>query len=523
MMKNCTSDTRTPVLLCILDGWGHREDGTDNAIARAVTPNWDRFTASCPMALLGTSGLDVGLPDGQMGNSEVGHMTIGSGRVILQDLPRINSEIKDKTLAKNATLGKLISDLKESGGTCHLAGLLSPGGVHSHQDQMVALCEILDSAGVPVALHGFMDGRDTPPTSGADFLAEVLDKLDALENVSIASLCGRYFAMDRDNNWDRVSLAYNALFHAQGTATELNAAMMRVAYEAGENDEFLKPRVAPSYAGIKDGDAVLVANFRADRARELLHAILDIDFDGFDRGRRPALCNVSGMVEYSAKLSKVMPALYPPVEIRNTLGDVVARAGKTQLRIAETEKYAHVTFFLNGGEEQVFEGEERILVPSPKVATYDLQPEMSAPEVKQKLIEAIEGGKFDLIVVNFANPDMVGHTGVMEAAIQAVQTIDTCIGDLQKAVTSVHGTMFITADHGNIELMKDPKTQKPHTAHTTNLVPFLMAASNTNATLQNGTLADIAPTLLKVMGLQIPEDMSGKVLIKDPQEDRAVS
>jgi 2,3-bisphosphoglycerate-independent phosphoglycerate mutase len=388
---------------------------------------------------------------------------------------------------------------------------------------MVALCEILAAAGIPVALHGFMDGRDTPPTSGADFLADVTNQLSALKNVSLATLCGRYFAMDRDNNWDRVSLAYNALFRGQGTTAVLDAAMMHAAYEAGENDEFLKPRIAPEYDGVKDGDAVLVANFRADRARELLHAILDEDFDGFNRGRKPALCNVSGMVEYSAQLSEKMPALFPPVEINNTLGDVVARAGKTQLRIAETEKYAHVTFFLNGGEEQVFDGEERILVPSPKVATYDLQPEMSAPEVKQNLIEAIESRKFDLIVVNFANPDMVGHTGVMAAAIEAVQTIDACIGDLQQAVKSAKGTMFITADHGNIELMKDPKTQKPHTAHTTNLVPFLLAAGNTNATLQNGTLADIAPTLLTIMGLQIPADMSGKVLINDPQEDRAVS
>jgi len=522
-MKNADKISKKPVLLCILDGWGYREDQTDNAIARGNTPNWDRFVSTRPMSLLGTSGLDVGLPDGQMGNSEVGHMTIGSGRVILQDLPRINSAIEDGSLANNKTLASLIEKLKKTGGTCHIAGLLSPGGVHSHQKHIIALAKIIAASGIKVDIHGFMDGRDTPPTSGAGFISELNEALLHSKNIRLATLCGRYFAMDRDNNWDRVKLSYDAIFHGTGDVASLSAETLRAAYDTGENDEFLKPRIAEGYSGIAEGDAFLSANFRADRARQFLDAITDPDFTGFDRGAQPKLAAIVGMVEYSAKLAKVIPALFPPVDIQNTLGDVVSKAGKTQLRIAETEKYAHVTFFLNGGEEQVFPGEERILIPSPKVATYDLQPEMSAPEVKQNLIDAIESGKFDLIVVNFANPDMVGHTGVMSAAIEAVETIDKCIGDLTQAVETAGGTMFITADHGNIELMKDQTTHKPHTAHTTNLVPFVLSAGDKNQRLENGTLADIAPTLLAVLGLDIPAEMTGKVLLTGIQEDRVVS
>ena len=522
-MKNADKISKKPVLLCILDGWGYREEDTDNAIARGNTPNWDRFVKTRPLSLLGTSGLDVGLPDGQMGNSEVGHMTIGSGRVILQDLPRINAAITDGTLATNKTLATLIQKLKDTGGTCHIAGLLSPGGVHSHQDHIIALAKIVAASGINVEIHGFMDGRDTPPTSGSSFVAAANDALSQNANIRLATLCGRYFAMDRDNNWDRVKLSYDAIFHGTGDTADLSEKMLLAAYESGENDEFLKPRIANGYSGIAAGDAFLSANFRADRARQFMDAITDPKFAGFDRGVQPQLAAIAGMVEYSAKLAKVIPALFPPIDIQHTLGDVVSKAGKTQLRIAETEKYAHVTFFLNGGEEQVFEGEERILIPSPKVATYDLKPEMSAPEVKQNLIEAIESGKFDLIVVNFANPDMVGHTGVMEAAIKAVETIDTCIGDLTETVEAAGGTMFITADHGNIELMKDQKTHQPHTAHTTNLVPFVLSAGDQSQRLRNGTLADIAPTLLSVLGLDIPTEMTGKVLLSKTQEDRVVS
>jgi len=512
MIKKADTPAPKPIMLCILDGWGHSEQTVDNAIARANTPNWDKLVQTRPMSLLSTSGMDVGLPEGQMGNSEVGHMTIGSGRVILQDLPRISADIASGALASNPTLLTLITKLKASGGTCHIAGLLSPGGVHSHQNHIIALAKILSEAGIPVAIHGFLDGRDTPPGSGSGFVAYVQDRISAMKNVRLATLCGRYFAMDRDNNWDRVELAYNALFNAAGTRVTLSSDSVEAAYAKGESDEFLKPQIAENYQGIKDGDALLTANFRADRTRQFLTAVTDPDFTGFNRHSQPNLCSVTGMVEYSADLSSVVPALFAPVEITNTLGQVVADAGLRQLRIAETEKYAHVTFFLNGGAEGLFDGEERILVPSPKVATYDLQPEMSAPEVKDKLVAAIKAGRFDLIIVNFANPDMVGHTGVMAAAIEAVEVIDGCIGELSAAMTDAGGVMFVTADHGNIELMRDPETHKPHTAHTTNLVPFVLATGAGNWTLDNGTLADIAPTILCFMGLPIPQEMSGKVL-----------
>ncbi|PHQ69357.1 MAG: phosphoglycerate mutase (2,3-diphosphoglycerate-independent) [Sneathiella sp.] len=518
-MTNRSEKTpKTPVLLCILDGWGHSETDLDNAIAAGNTPNWDRLSSTRPHSLLGTSGQDVGLPDGQMGNSEVGHMTIGSGRVVLQDLPRVNRAIETGELDDNPGIQDLIAKLMASGGACHIAGLLSPGGVHSHQDHMFALARILDNAGIKVELHGFLDGRDTPPTSGADFVAKLDDQLGTLKNARIATLCGRYFAMDRDNNWDRVVLAYKAMFDAAGDNFTSAADAVRSAYETGETDEFIKPLITAGYNGIKDGDGFIMANFRADRAREMMIAMTDTEFDGFDRGRQPALAALNGMVEYSSALAKSVSAFFPPVEVLNTLGDVVSKSGRTQLRIAETEKYAHVTFFLNGGEEKIFEGEERILVPSPKVATYDLQPEMSAPEVEAKLTAAIESRKFDLIIVNFANPDMVGHTGVMSAAIKAVEVIDGIIGRLAEAVTAVNGAMLITADHGNIEQMKDPATHKPHTAHTTNLVPFVLAAGGKTNRLENGTLADIAPTLLTLMGMDIPKDMTGRNLIKAGEE-----
>jgi len=525
-MTNADTLKNRPVLLCILDGWGHREDHTDNAIARAITPNWDRMVANRPMSLLSTSGPDVGLPDGQMGNSEVGHMTIGSGRVVFQDLPRINQAIETGALAKNKNLQDLISQLKTSGGTCHVVGLLSPGGVHSHQDHMLALCLILSDAGIPVAVHGYTDGRDTPPGSSAGFVSDVAAQLGRMKNAKLATLCGRYFAMDRDNNWDRVQKAYDAMFSATGTTMTDPTEAMNAAYESGENDEFLSPLIAEGYDGVKDGDAVLAANFRSDRTRQYLTAITTPDFDGFDTTQQPKLCAVVGMVQYSSALAPLVPALFPPVDIPNTLGHVVSKAGLRQLRIAETEKYAHVTFFLNGGEEDIFPGEERILIPSPKVATYDLQPEMSAPEVKANLLDAINGDQFDLIIVNFANPDMVGHTGVMEAAIKAVETMDDCIGDLSAAIEKAGGTMFITADHGNIELMKDQTTQKPHTAHTTNRVPFVMAAGDETSSLENGSLADIAPTILSLMGVEIPKEMTGKILIThttDQSSSRAVS
>ncbi|WP_334128364.1 2,3-bisphosphoglycerate-independent phosphoglycerate mutase [Sneathiella sp.] len=509
-----SSSAPRPVVLCILDGWGHSETSIDNAIAAGNTPNWDQLLATRPHSLLSTSGADVGLPDGQMGNSEVGHMTIGSGRIILQDLPRINREIETGALAKNPELVDLIARLKASGGACHIGGLLSPGGVHSHQDHMAALAKIMDDAGVTVHLHGFMDGRDTPPKSGAGYTESLLQQIAGLKNTRLSTLVGRYFAMDRDTNWDRVEKGYNAIFSAEGAPFDDPVAALQAAYAAGETDEFIAPRVARGYSGITDGDAFIMANFRADRARELLIAIVDDGFTGFARKKRPALAAVKGMIEYSADLSKSVPALFPPVDVRETLGEVVAKTGRTQLRIAETEKYAHVTFFLNGGEERVYTGEERILVPSPKVATYDLKPEMSAYEVLDKLVGAVKSEKFDLIVVNFANPDMVGHTGVMEAAVRAVEVIDDCVGQLATAVASVGGALLITADHGNIELMRDPETNAPYTSHTTNLVPLVLAVGGAeNARLANGTLADLAPTVLALMDLDIPSEMGGANLI----------
>tara|TARA_R100000005_G_C5003717_1_gene212290 strand:+ start:2228 stop:3814 length:1587 start_codon:yes stop_codon:yes gene_type:complete len=507
-----------PVLLCILDGWGHSNTPVDNAIAVGKTPNWDNMLATRPHSLLGTSGADVGLPDGQMGNSEVGHMTIGSGRVILQDLPRINREIATGELAKNPELLDLIQKLKASGGACHIAGLLSPGGVHSHQDHMAALARIMDDAGISVHLHGFMDGRDTPPTSGAGYTKDLLTQIAPLKNCALSTLVGRYFAMDRDTNWDRVEKAYNALFSAEGTPFTDPVAELEAAYAAKETDEFIKPRIATGYKGFQDGDAFIMANFRADRARELLTAITDDAFTGFTRKARPALVAIKGMVEYSSALAAAVPALFPPIEVKKTLGEVVAKAGKTQLRIAETEKYAHVTFFLNGGEERVYNGEERILVPSPKVATYDLKPEMSAYEVLDNLLKAIKSEKFDLIVVNFANPDMVGHTGIMDAAVKAVEVIDDCIGQLSSAIADAGGAMLITADHGNIELMRDPETDAPYTSHTTNLVPLVLAVGGAqDARLEKGTLADLAPTVLNLMGLTIPSEMSGANLIHEKE------
>ena len=526
MTDTAHQTAKRPVVLCILDGWGYREELTNNAIALGKTPVWDKLVAEHPMSLLSTSGEDVGLPDGQMGNSEVGHMTIGSGRVILQDLPRINSDIHTGALKENANLKELIAKLKISGGTCHIAGLLSPGGVHSHQDHLIALAQILDAEGIPVNMHGFMDGRDTPPTSGGDFVNSVEAELSKLTNAKIATLCGRYYAMDRDKNWDRVSKAWNAIFHGAGAKMTSASQAIRTAYEEEEKDEFLNPRIRDGYKGIRDGDAFLMANFRADRARQFLTALVEEDFDDFDRGDLPSLASVTGMIEYSADLAPLIPALFPPVNVINTLGEVVSKAGKSQLRIAETEKYAHVTFFLNGGEESVYQGEERILVPSPKVATYDLQPEMSAPEVLEKLVDAVNSDRFDLIVVNFANPDMVGHSGILEAAIKAVETVDNCLEVLGKAVDEAEGVMLVTADHGNIELMKDPVSDKPHTAHTTNLVPLVLAVGDKSLTLKNGTLADLAPTVLDFMKLEIPKEMSGKVLTSlsdQTQETRAAS
>ncbi|WP_404381253.1 2,3-bisphosphoglycerate-independent phosphoglycerate mutase [Caenispirillum salinarum] len=503
-----------PVVLCILDGWGHREEREDNAIALAKTPNWDRLVASCPKALVETSGNAVGLPEGQMGNSEVGHMNIGAGRVVMQDLPRIDSAIEDGSFFSNPELTAFIDALKTTGGTAHLMGLMSPGGVHSHQDHMVALAKACSEAGVKVRVHAFMDGRDTPPESGKDFLARFLKDIDGLAGVSVATVSGRYFAMDRDNRWDRVQKAYDAIVDGTGATHPDALELVGSSYSDGKTDEFIVPAIIGDYAGAKDGDGVLFANFRADRAREITQALLDEGFDGWARSRVVDFAAAAGMTEYSKAHTKWLTALFPPETLTGILGQVVADAGLKQLRIAETEKYAHVTFFLNGGEETVYPGEERILVPSPKVATYDLQPEMSAPEVTDKLVEAIEGGSFDLIVVNFANGDMVGHTGMLDAAMKAAETVDMSLGRLEEALKKAGGTMIVTADHGNAEMMRDPKTGAPHTAHTIGKVDAVLVNGPEGVdSLSDGRLADLAPTILALMGQPQPAEMTGHSLI----------
>ena len=500
-----------PVVLCVLDGWGDGEPGETNAISRARTPVWDILNRTCPRARLDASEDHVGLPTGQMGNSEVGHMNLGAGRVVMQELPKIDAAVAEGSLATNPVFCNFVDALKRSGGTAHLLGLVSPGGVHSHQSHIAALARHLGEAGVPVRVHALLDGRDTPPSSALGYLEAF--RTDS-NGATVATVCGRYYAMDRDKRWERVSRAYAAFVDATGARAEDPAHAVQAAYDAEVTDEFVEPTIIGDYAGMQDGDGLLMANFRADRAREILTALLDPAFDGFARPRVVSFAATLGMVEYSEALAPLIPALFPPTRLESVFGEIIANAGLTQLRIAETEKYAHVTFFFNGGEETVFPGEERILVPSPKVATYDLQPEMSAPEVTEKLVEAIASGRFDFILVNYANTDMVGHTGKIDAAIKAVETVDACLGRLKEAVEKAGGVMLITADHGNAELMTDKGTGEPHTAHTRNLVPLVLVGNAPGrVNLRNGRLADIAPTLLELMALPQPSVMTGHSLV----------
>jgi 2,3-bisphosphoglycerate-independent phosphoglycerate mutase len=500
-----------PVMLVILDGWGWREEAADNAVRQARTPAFDRLWDTCPHAFLRTSGRDVGLPDGQMGNSEVGHLNIGAGRVVVQDLPRINEAVAGDALAEALGRSGLIEALRGSGGTCHLLGLVSPGGVHSHQDQAAALARILAEAGVPTVVHAFTDGRDTPPTSAGEYLKAFRDTLP--ETVPIATLSGRYYAMDRDKRWERVEKAYRALADGEGARFPTAEAALADAYARGVTDEFVEPAVIGGYAGMLDGDGLLSFNFRADRVREILGALLDPAFAGFACRRPIRFAAAVGMTQYSEKLDAFLKTLFPPQNLKNILGQVVADAGRAQLRMAETEKYPHVTYFLNGGEEAEYPGEDRIMVPSPKVATYDLQPEMSAPELTDKAVEAIRSGRYDLIVLNYANPDMVGHTGSLPAAVKAVETVDAGLGRIAEAIAAAGGALLVTADHGNCEMMRDPITGGPHTAHTTNPVPVLLMGGRA-ASLADGRLADIAPTLLDLMGLSKPAEMTGVSLLR---------
>jgi len=500
-----------PVMLAILDGWGYREERADNAVLQANTPNFDRLWASCPHAFLRTSGLNVGLPQGQMGNSEVGHLNIGAGRVVMQDLPRIGAAIADGSIANASALRDLIAALKASGGTCHLIGLVSPGGVHAHQDHAAALAGILHRQGIPTVVHAFTDGRDTPPRSAGADIARLQAALP--DGVRIATVSGRYYAMDRDKRWDRVAKAYLAMAEAQGPRFADALSAVDDAYGHEVTDEFVVPACIGKYTGMADGDGILCFNFRADRVREIFAALLDPAFDGFPRPRPIAFAAAVSMTRYSVELDKRMAAIFPPQTMDHLLGQVAAAAGRRQLRMAETEKYPHVTYFFNGGEETPNPGEDRIMVPSPRVATYDLQPEMSAPELTDKAVAAIASGTYDLIILNFANPDMVGHTGDLNAAIRAVETVDAGLGRIADAVVAAGGALLVTADHGNCEMMRDPVTGVPHTAHTTNPVPVLLVGAG--AALRDGRLADIAPTLLGLMGIVVPAEMTGTSLIPD--------
>ena len=509
-------------VLCVLDGWGERPDPTDNAIAAAKHPNYDRMLRDSPHARLATSGRAVGLPEGQMGNSEVGHTNIGAGRLVMQDLPRIDDAVRDGSLAGRPALKALIAAARKATGIVHLMGLMSPGGVHSHQEHMTALARIFTQAGLMVSVHAFLDGRDTPPQSALDFVAAFERSVAGLSGVRIATVSGRYYAMDRDKRWDRVAKAYDAIVDAKGPRFPDAGSAIQDSYAKGVTDEFVVPCAIADYGGVKDGDALLFANFRPDRARELSAALLDPRFEGFARSRVPQFSAAAGMTRYSEPLAKFMTALFPPQDVSETLGELYSERGLKQLRIAETEKYPHVTFFMNGGRETQYPGEDRIMVPSPKVATYDLKPEMSAREVTDKLVEAIGWGKYDLIIVNYANPDMVGHTGIMKAAVNAVEVVDGCLGRLRDAVEKVGGVLIVTADHGNVELMKDPVTGAPHTAHTLLDVPIIVVNAKTPRPihLRNGRLADVAPTLLDLVGLQKPPQMTGESLIQSDSRTR---
>ena len=503
-----------PVVLCILDGWGYRADNTANAPALAHTPHFDAALANNPSAFLTTHGPDVGLPSGQMGNSEVGHTNIGAGRVVAMDLGQIDLAIEDESFFENQAILDFIEKLKASGGVAHVIGLASPGGVHSHQDHIAAAAKMLDQHLVPCAVHVITDGRDVAPKSALEQVNALQDALP--DGPAIVTVSGRYYAMDRDNRWERVQKAFEAIMQGQGRGADSAEEAIKAAYEAGESDEFITPTVIAPESRIRDGDGVFFINFRADRAREILSALADPEFDGFEVGPRAALAGILGMVDYSTRHSEFMTAAYPKKEIVNTLGAWVAKKGLRQFRLAETEKYPHVTFFLNGGREVPEQGEDRYMAASPKVATYDLQPEMSAPEVAENLVKAIEA-QYDLIVVNFANPDMVGHTGDLAAAIKACEAVDQGLGLALAALDKVGGAMIITADHGNCETMIDPETGGPHTAHTTNPVPVVVLGAPVGAGLRDGRLADLAPTLLDLMGQDQPAEMTGQSLLVTQQ------
>ena len=503
----------SPVVLCIMDGWGHREVQSSNAVALAKTPNFDRLRSLYPTSFLAAAGPDVGLPEGQVGNSEVGHMNIGAGRIVLQDLPRINQATCDGSLASHPFLLALARQLATTGKTAHVMGLLSNGGVHSHQDHMLAITNSLCDAGVNVAIHAFTDGRDVLPRTAKQNVANFTQALP--DNSIIATIIGRYFAMDRDKRWDRTKCAFEAIISGSVNQEPFASAADAIvdAYNAGESDEFIRPRVVGTYLGMHDGDALIFVNFRPDRARQLLNAMLLPETVGFN-ATPPSISTAIGMTTYSESLASCMQTLFPPLELTNTLGEVVATAGRRQLRLAETEKYPHVTFFFNGGDETSQPNEHRCMVPSPMVATYDQQPEMSAEGVLAAALESINNHQHDLIIVNFANPDMVGHTGDLQAAITAVETVDYCIGQIADTLVAVGGQMLLTADHGNCEVMWDDTANSPHTAHTTNLVPLILVNGEPSVNIVDGRLSDLAPSLLEMLGIIKPIEMTGESLLR---------
>lgn len=504
---------KIPHVLVIMDGVGHREAVEDNAFLAAKTPNLTAMQQKHPHSLISGSGEDVGLPDGQMGNSEVGHMNLGAGRVLYQDFTRITKDIRTGAFFEHKVLIDACDKAKAAGGVLHIMGLLSEGGVHSHQDHIFAMSELALKRGLKVYVHAFLDGRDTPPRSAKPSLQKMDELFAQYPNQGrIATIIGRYFAMDRDNRWDRVEQAYNLLTLGEAERTAASAIEgLELAYAADESDEFVKATRIGELAKIEDGDSVVFMNFRADRAREITKAFVEKDFAGFERKVVPALSKFVMLTRYQASIDA--PVAYMPEELKNSIGEYLSDLGKTQLRIAETEKYAHVTFFFSGGREDEYPGEKRILIPSPKVATYDLQPEMSAYEVTDELVNAINSGEFDMLVVNYANGDMVGHTGVFDAAVKAVEAVDTSLGRVYDAVMANKGHMLITADHGNVEQMQDYISGQVHTQHTTELVPFIYVGPTEATIAEGGVLADVAPTLLSLMQLPIPAEMQGRNLI----------
>ena len=513
----------TPTLLLIMDGWGIAEPGPGNAPSVAATPNIDALNARCPHSLLSASGRDVGLPRGYMGNSEVGHLNIGAGRVVYQDMTRIDVALEDGSFAANAVLTSLIESVRQSGGRLHLAGLLSDGGVHSHIHHLEALCAMAHKAGVPVRIHCLMDGRDRDPHSGVDFMRALQQNIAGQGQTRVASMVGRFFAMDRDKHWERLKEAWDVIVHGVPATTLAPVDAIEASYAAGVSDEFIKPLCFAADGdtpGMADGDGLFMFNFRADRMRQFTQAFIQPQFDGFDRGRVPVLAGVASMTAYESSFN--IPVAFPKEAVSMGLGEVVSRKGLRQLRLAETEKYAHVTYFFNGGVEEPFAGEDRILVPSPReVKTYDQKPSMSAQEVTDKFVEAWNSGVYDLVVCNLANGDMVGHTGNLQAAVEACEVVDACVGRMVAAVEARKGRMIIIADHGNCEKMLTPEGQ-PHTAHTTNPVPCILLEPEGKATaLQNGRLADVATTIQGLWGMQPSDLMTGRNLAAPRAEGEA--